>query len=87
MKHRIIAFIICFGMLVATLVGCATYDDDTVVATAYIYTPSGKLVAHGDCEGYILGSDGFISVHIDGITYRTHTSNVTIIEMDEKDLS
>lgn len=84
MKHRLVAFALCLVMLVAALVGCATaYDTDTVRATAYIYTPDGKLVVNGDCDGYLLGSDGFIIVTIDGVKYKTHTSNVTIIETDD----
>lgn len=83
MKHRLIAFALCLAMLVATLVGCATYDTNTVSATAYVYTPDGKLVVNGDCDGYLLGSDGFFIVTIDGVKYKTHTSNVIIIETDD----
>lgn len=82
MKHRLIAFVLCLVMLVAALVGCTTYDANTVRATAYVYTPNGKLVVNGNCNGYLLGSDGFIVVTIDGVKYKTHTSNVTIIETD-----
>ena len=83
MKQRMIAFAICLVMLVFTLVGCVNYEDKDVNATAFVYTPAGKLVAHGDCDGYFLGGDGFIQVTIDRIKYRTHTSNVTIIEVEE----
>ena len=87
MKHRLIAFALCLVMLVAALVGCTTYDTNTVRAnrvraTAYVYTPDGKLIVNGNCNGYQLGSDGFIVVTIDGVRYKTHTSNVTIIETD-----
>lgn len=82
MKHRLIAFALCLVMLVAALVGCATYDTNTVRATAYVYAPNGKLIVNGNCNGYLLGSDGFIVVTIDGVKYKTHTSNVTIIETD-----
>lgn len=82
MNHRLIAFVLCLVMLVAALVGCATYDTNTVHATAYIYTPNGKLVVNGNCDKYLLGGDGFIVVTIDGVRYKTHTSNVTIIETD-----
>lgn len=82
MKHRLIAFVLCLVMLVAALVGCATYDTNTVRATVYIYTPNGKLVVNGNCDKYLLGGDGFIVVTIDGVRYKTHTSNVTIIETD-----
>lgn len=81
MNHRLIAFALCFVMLVAALVGCTTYDN-IVRATAYVYTPNGKLIVNGNCNGYQLGSDGFIVVTIDGVRYKTHTSNVTIIETD-----
>lgn len=74
MKHRLIAFALCLVMLVAALVGCATYDTNTVRATAYIYTPNGKLIVNGNCDKYLLGSDG--------VKYKTHTSNVIIIETD-----
>lgn len=83
MKQRMIAFAICLVMLVFTLVGCANYEDKDVNATAFVYTPAGKLVAHGDCDGYFFGGYGFIQVTIDGIKYKTHTSNVTIIEVEE----
>lgn len=85
MKPRMIAFAICLVMLVFTLVGCVNYEDEDkdVNATAFVYTPAGKLITHGDCDGYFLGSDGFIQVTIDGIKYRTHISNVTIIEVEE----
>lgn len=83
MKHRLVAFALCLVMLIAALVGCATYDTNTVHATAYVYTPDGKLIVNGDCDGYLLGSDGFIIVTIDGVKYKTHTSNVTIIETDD----
>ena len=82
MNHRLIAFALCFVMLVAALVGCTTYDNNIVRATAYVYTPNGKLIANGNCNGYQLGSAGFIVVTIDGVRYKTHTSNVTIIETD-----
>lgn len=82
MKHRLIAFALCLVMLVAALVGCTTYDTNTVRATAYVYTPNGKLIVNGNCNGYLLCSDGFIVVTIDGVKYKTHTSNVTIIETD-----
>lgn len=83
MKQRMIAFVICLVMLVFTLVGCVNYEDEDVNATAFVYTPAGKLVAHGDCDGYFFGSDGYIKVTIDGIDYKTHISNVTIIEVEE----
>ena len=82
MKHRLIAFALCLVMLVAALVGCATYDTNTVRATAYVYTPNGKLIVNGNCNRYMLGSAGFIVVTIDGVKYKTHTSNVTIIETE-----
>ena len=82
MKHRLIAFALCFVMLVAALVGCTTYESNTVLATVYVYIPDGKLIVNGKCNGYQLGSDGFIVVTIDGVRYKTHTSNVTIIETD-----
>lgn len=83
MKHRLVAFALCLVMLIAALVGCATYDTNTVHATAYVYTPDGKLIVNGDCDGYLLGSVGFIIVTIDGVKYKTHISNVTIIETDD----
>lgn len=82
MNHRLIAFVLFLAMLVAALVGCATYDTNTIHATAYVYTPDGKLIVNGNCNGYQLGGDGFIVVTIDGVRYKTHTSNVTIIETD-----
>ena len=82
MNHRLIAFALCFVMLVAALVACTTYDNNIVRATPYVYTPHGKLIANGNCNGYQLGSAGFIVVTIDGVRYKTHTSNVTIIETD-----
>lgn len=84
MKQRMIAFAICLVMLVFTLVGCVNYEDKDVNATAFVYTPAGKLITHGDCDGhYLFGSDGYIKVTIDGIDYKTHISNVTIIEVEE----
>lgn len=83
MKQRMIAFAICFVMLAFALVGCVNYENKDVRATAFVYTPAGKLITHGDCDGYLFGSDGYIKVTIDGIDYKTHISNVTIIEVEK----
>ena len=83
MKQRMIAFAICFVMLAFALVGCVNYENKDVRATAFIYTPAGKLITHGDCDGYLFGGNGYITVTIDGIDYKTHISNVTIIEVEE----
>lgn len=55
MKQRMIAFAICFVMLAFALVGCVNYENKDVRATAFIYTPAGKLITHGDCDGYFFG--------------------------------
>lgn len=82
MKHRITAFALCLVMLVFTLAGCVNHENSVKRATAYVYTPAGKLIVYGDCDGYFI-NDGFVKVTINGISYKTHLSNVTIVETKE----
>lgn len=84
MKHRILTVIlglcVLFGVIL-TLPGCSSGEEngENRETYAYIFFPSGKMLVSGKVESAIHGSSGFFSVTIDGITYRTHCSNVVFV--------
>ena len=81
MKHRILSVILglwwLFGVIL-TLPGCSANkeNDETY---AYIFFPSGKMLALGEVEGVWHGSNGLLGITIDGIEYQTHCSNIVLV--------
>lgn len=81
MRHRILTVIlglcVLFGVILA-LPGCS-FSEENGETYAYIFFPSGKMLVSGKVESATHGSNGFFSVMIAGIKYRTHCSNVVFV--------
>ena len=80
MKHRILTVIlglcVLFGVIL-TLPGCSSSGENRETY-AYIFFPSGKMLALGEVEAAWHGSNGLLSITIDGIEYQTHCSNIVL---------
>lgn len=80
MKHRILTVILglcmLFGVILA-LPGCS-FSKKNGEIYAYIFFPNGKMLVSGEVEWAWLGSNGLLSITIDGIEYQTHCSNVVL---------
>lgn len=78
MRHRIMTVILGLCILVGVILalpGCSSSEENGETY-AYIFFPNGKMLVSGEVESATHGSNGFFSVTIDGIKYRTHCSNV-----------
>ena len=81
MKHRILIVIlglcVLFGVIL-TLPGCSSSGENRETY-AYIFFPSGKMLALGEVEEAWHGSNGLLGITIDGIEYQTHCSNIVLV--------
>lgn len=81
MKHRILTVIlglcVLFGVIL-TLPSCSS-DKENGETYAYIFFPSGKMLALGEVEGAWHGPNGLLEITIDGIEYQTHCSNIVLV--------
>ena len=78
MRHRILTVIlglcVLFGVILA-LPGCSSSKENGETY-AYIFFPNGKMLVSGEVEAVWHGSNGLLSITIDGIEYQTHCMNV-----------
>lgn len=84
MKYRILTVILGLCMLfgvILTLPGCSSSGENRETY-AYIFFPSGKMLALGEVEGVWHGANGFLGITIDGIEYLTHYSNIVLVKKD-----
>lgn len=86
MKKAICAFFAVL-LLIAVFNGCRPADEEIEQITSEYYSDmtaiiylDGNLIAEGPVERELQYSNGIYVITIDGMSYKTHASNIVIIK-------
>ena len=78
--RKVISVIAIMLVVLCCFHGCSTEQKEN--RAAMLRLPNGE-VAQGELQDLYHGSDGIVRVTIDGIEYKTHMSNVVILDGEE----
>lgn len=84
---KIFCIILCIVMFGVGLVGCGPTDEEIEQITSEYYSDTtaiiyldGNLIVEGPVERELQYSNGIYIITIDGMSYKTHASNIVIIK-------
>jgi hypothetical protein len=78
--RKVISVIAVMLVVLCCINGCSTEREEN--RTAMLRLPNGEVV-QGELQYLYHGSSGIVRVTIDGIEYKTHMSNVVILDGEE----